>query len=133
MEIDSPDEVFFSSVYPASKESAIYLHRILKSKEYDVDNIFNQFFICLHHLLKSSEFNVSDFILPLLQYLREISAPAIISKKLLISLDLIITDKPGLVQLEPLTSLLSENWKTIEVESLDLVFKIFKLSKTEEE
>ena len=133
MEIDSPDEVFFSSVYPASKESAIYLMRILKSKEYDVDNIFNQFFICLHHLLKSAQFNISDFILPLLQYLREVSAPAIISKKLLISLDLIITDKPDLVQLEPLTSLLSENWKTIEVESLDLVFKIFKFSKTEEE
>jgi hypothetical protein len=136
MELDSPEEEFFSSgkknlVYPASKESAIYLLRILKSKEYDVDNIFNQFFLTLNHLLKSSEFNLSDFLLRLIQNLRQISAPPIICKKLMLALEVLIKDQG--ISIESSKASFNEHWKTIEVEILDLVFKIFDFQKTESE
>lgn len=138
MEIELPDEVFlssgtFHSVYPSCKDSSTYLLRVLKTKEYNINRIFTQFLYTLHHLLKSSQFNIVDFILPLLTNLREISAPAIISKKLIMSLELILKDYPDLLQLEPLSSVLSDNWEKIEVESLDLLFKVFKICKPEEE
>ena len=138
MEIERPDEVFlssgtFHSVYPSSKDSSLYLLQVLKSKEYNINRIFSQFLFTLHHLLKSSQFNIADFVLPLLTNLRDISAPAIISKKLIMSLDQILKDHPDLLQLEPLSSILSDHWRQIEVESLDLVFKVFKFSRPEEE
>ena len=56
MEEEVPEDEFLASgilysVTIPQKEAAVYLQRILKTKEYDPDNIFNQFYLSFIHFL----------------------------------------------------------------------------------
>ena len=138
MEIDLPEDEFLLSsisysVLPASQESASYLQRILKSKEYDPDNIFNQFFLCFVHISQNLNHSLPDLILNLLQNLYKILAPPIISKKLIVAVEAAALKYKTLVNLSELSRFLKDHWKKIEPEALDVFCKCLSIKFEREE
>ena len=132
MEIDSPVDEFIASsnlysVATPTKEAAVYLQRILKSKEYDIDSIFNQFYLCIHSFLKSPEFDLSSYLISLLKSLKDIYALPILTKKILQAFEAASTSLPDKISLPTMKSLLSTQWKEIEPEALDLFVKILSI------
>ena len=138
MEPDLPEDEFIASSNPYSvvnptREAAVYLQRILKSKEYDADNIFNQFYLSILSLLKSPDFDLSTYLISLLQSLKQIYAMPIISKKLLQAFEVASTSLPDKINISNMKAFLADKWKEIEPESLDLFVKIFSIELTPQE
>lgn len=132
MEPDSPEEEFiassnFYSVTIPEKEAALYLQRILKSKEYDIDNIFNQFYLSFIAFVKSQNFDIGTYLLSLLKNLKDIHSTPIISKKLIQALEAAATALPDKISLLQLKPFLMDKWKQIEPEALEIFVKVFKL------
>lgn len=105
MEEEVPEDEFLASgilysVTIPQKEAAVYLQRILKTKEYDPDNIFNQFYLSFIHFLKSGSIDISDYLISLLKSLNEINAYPILSKKILQSFEVVSQKHPNLLSLD---------------------------------
>jgi hypothetical protein len=138
MEMDFPEDDFlvasiFYLVIPATQESAAFLQRILKSKEYDPDGIFNQYFLCFVHIAKNLNQPLFDIVLGLLQNLRKVQAPPILSKKLMQALEAAGTSFKSLINVPEIGAGLHPYWKELEPESLDVFCKVFALELNKEE
>jgi hypothetical protein len=132
MEPDLPEDDFLASgnvniVSVPRKEAAVYLQKILKSKEYDPENIFNQFYLCFLHFFKSQAFEIKEYLISLLRNLRDIYAVPIISRKIIQAFEVASKQVPGMIDLASARLFFGERWKEVESEALDLFVKIFEI------